>query len=303
MISIIIASANQRYLNNVKLNIANTIGVEHEIISFKNNTNPKGICEIYNIGVERAQYDIICFMHEDIEIETPEWGKKVTSIMIETPELGVLGIAGSTYKSVTPSIWCPPLEIVDESSWRIRINQGYKFDKKEDRYYYHNPLNERLSKVACIDGVWFCTRKKIALENKFDELLLKGFHGYDTDFCLQVQQHHDLYICYDILINHYSEGRFDDKWIIETLKVHKKWSAHLPVNYGHHSLPDILKNDKMLLIGMMKSIVKNKKITFPLISSYLFRIYRNKFISFRLYLKLLLKSIKYRTIQIDTEIK
>ena len=74
MISVIISSAKKELVTQVTKNITDTIAVEFEIIAFDNSNGEKGICEIYNQGIKKARYDVLCFMHEDIAMITPGWG-------------------------------------------------------------------------------------------------------------------------------------------------------------------------------------------------------------------------------------
>jgi len=229
MLSIIICSANENDLNLVSQSIKNTVGVPYEIISFNNSDGKKGICELYNQGTARAKYDLLCFMHEDIEMITEKWGQKIETIFSENNNLGLLGIAGGGYKSVVPSSWYnADLEI--NGGFYINLVQGFRYSGKPDIHDYRNPRNETLSKVASIDGCWMCTRKSVAQKYPFDEDLLRNFHGYDLDFSFSVGQQFEIAVTYEILLKHFSEGNFTQQWMEDTLKVHKKWSWILPIN-------------------------------------------------------------------------
>ena len=103
MISIIICSADKLQLAQVSENIAATIGLPFEIISFSNPGAQVGICEVYNRCIDQSKYDLICFMHEDILIKTMNWGKVIQSYFTADEQLGLVGIAGSTYKALCPS--------------------------------------------------------------------------------------------------------------------------------------------------------------------------------------------------------
>ncbi|PWS27243.1 hypothetical protein DHW03_14735 [Pedobacter yonginense] len=226
MISIIIASLSEQLLFHVKQNIKQTIGVECEIIAFDNSDGSKGLCEIYNLGVQKSKFDLLCFMHEDVDIKTENWGDIVNRAFKQNPKLGLLGIAGTTYKALSPSGWhCNATDVE-----RTNIIQTFKFAEKEKIHHLKNPLNEVFSNVACVDGVWFCTKKDIANRFPFDEKTFKHFHGYDLDFSMQVYQNYDINVRFDILLHHFSEGKFDRKWIEEILKFHNKWDKSLPIN-------------------------------------------------------------------------
>ena len=255
MISIIICSADAENLNAVLLNIEDTIGVEHEIIALDNSLAKKGICEIYNLGIQKAKYDLICFMHEDISIKTTNWGLLVNQIFDKDPGIGIVGVAGGGYKALAPSGWyCMEFENPDISFQNIL--QGYKEAGKGHVHAYHNPRNEKLSEVVCVDGVWFCTRKTIAEQNLFDEKLLKRFHGYDLDFCLNVFGKYKIVVTYDILLEHASEGNFDKLWLDEILKVHKKWNRYLPLTISNVSEKEIYLTEKRAIKNLIDKMLE-----------------------------------------------
>ncbi len=228
MISIIICSANAALLNNVKENIYRTIGVPCEILGYDNSIAQKSICEVYNQGVRDANYNILCFMHEDIMMETPAWGVEVSSIFTNNPRTGLLGIAGSSYKSLSPSPWYGSTR--SERINYLNVRQKFKYSVKGDQLKYNNPNTLSLSKVSVVDGVWFCGKKEIMLKYPFDDDLLKKFHGYDIDISLLIGQYFDICVSFNILLTHFSEGNFAKEWIEETLLVQEKWKSILPVN-------------------------------------------------------------------------
>jgi len=233
VISIIISSVDKQLLKDVKLNIEETIGVPFEVISFDNSDGKMGLCEIYNKGSRLAKFDFICYMHEDIELKTEGWGQRVLNIFTDNVDLGLLGIAGSTYKSIAPSGWgtAPDIDV-----HYINVLQSFKYSNKPPQLMYMNPRNEKLTLVACVDGVWFCTKKKYALHFPFDEDLLKGFHCYDLDFSFSIGQKYKVAVTYEIMIEHFSEGNIDNNWLNETLKLHQKWKNNLPINIANLSI-------------------------------------------------------------------
>src|SRR5690606_4999073 len=124
MISVIISYADAIKLNRVSANIAKTIGVEYELIAFDNRRGELGLCSLYNRGAEKAKFNLLCFMHEDVIFHTLEWGKAVTDHFSNTEGLGLLGVAGSTYKSMAPSSWWHPNKALNCEY--INILQGNK---------------------------------------------------------------------------------------------------------------------------------------------------------------------------------
>src|SRR5688572_480816 len=105
MISVIICSASSLLLNNIKKNIKDTIGVPFEILAYENSKVQRGISQIYNQGVTEANYEILCFVHEDVVFDSVGWGEEVLTAFNLNHKLGLLGVAGSSYKSLAPSGW------------------------------------------------------------------------------------------------------------------------------------------------------------------------------------------------------
>ncbi|RZK56300.1 MAG: hypothetical protein EOO87_05800 [Pedobacter sp.] len=198
---------------------------------------------MYNAGAKLAKYDIFCFMHEDVKIHTNNWGVILHKIFCENAKLGLVGIAGSQYKSLAPSSWhC--FEIDAPELMYYQIIQNYKYSVREKSYECSNATNEKLAKVVCVDGVWMCCTRRAYNTYSFDELLLRGFHGYDIDFSLGISQNFQVNVTFEILIEHFSEGNPNKIWLDEIIKVHKKWASVLPVNLSELSQETLVKGEK-----------------------------------------------------------
>ncbi|WP_221284805.1 glycosyltransferase [Mucilaginibacter sp. SP1R1] len=287
MISVIICSANKSLLKQISENIAATIGVPHEIIAADNSVAAQGICAVYNQGILKAQYDTLCFMHEDILIKTEKWGQKVISLFHQDPQLGLIGVAGSAYKPLTPSGWSG----LGINTSYLNIIQSFKHTNNKSALVYRNPNNDNLLQVASLDGVWLCTTKKVVQEFIFDETTFKGFHGYDVDFSLSVGQKYKVAVSFEILLEHLSEGVFDKTYLGENLKLYNKWSWHLPVNVEKLSSKQIIYIEKTTFKDFIDKIVE---FNYPLIICVKV-LYKNKSF-FKLDPKLFLK-LNYYTLK------
>jgi hypothetical protein len=261
--------------------IAETIGVPYELISFSNKNGKSGICEIYNKGIKKARYPMLCFMHEDIIIHTGGWGSTVLNIFNGDKELGILGVAGSYYKPLSPSGWLG--QGVDTEC--SNLIQSYKFKNEAPNLNYKNPLNKSVAEVACIDGLWFCVPKAIAAKYNFDDITFKGFHCYDQDFSLMVGANYKVAVTYDVLLTHLSEGCFDKIWLAEVMKLQKRWDTMLPVNKGHLAEKQSLQIEKVTYKCFLDQLVTFKM---PLHNAFklLWRNSFNKKLNFKLFLKL-----------------
>ncbi|WP_162633291.1 glycosyltransferase [Echinicola strongylocentroti] len=294
MISIIICSANKAYLEAIKQDIAKTIGCEHEILAYKNSNGEKGICEIYNQGVADAKYEILCFMHEDIAYKTQDWGQIVLRIFRENPSLGLLGVAGGDYKSLAPSSWFSFAGSEGfKGKYYINLLQGFKFENRDTLQEYRNPYNERLSKVACLDGVWLCSTKEIFSKVQFDDSMLKGFHGYDLDLSMAVNYlGKDVAVTYEILLHHFSEGKYDKGWYSDIINLHKKWAFTLPISYAKVSTREIFTLEKRMFRQFIYECLRNGYSKNEMLELICYS-KRSKKMSWKLFLKIAFSIVVY----------
>jgi hypothetical protein len=258
MISIVIASINEQLLKKIKENIKSTVGVPYEIIAINNLNTGKGICQVYNEASNIAKYEYICFVHEDVSFKTINWGINVIEHLKEQ-NTGLIGIAGSTYRSLIPSGWFTPFEF-GTSDWRLSIYQGKK-NETDTLFEFINPLNEKASEVICLDGVFLCTKKLILEKHKFDENLIKGFHGYDIDFSLNVLTSYKVKVIYNIHLEHFSTGEFKNAWLREIDKVQRKWEDLLPSRVGGVLKDSDKKLEKKAAKRFIKEIISKKDIS------------------------------------------
>lgn len=227
MISIIVSSQDEEILEKLSNNIATSIGVPYEIISFENAKGKMGICEVYNRGIEKASFEILCFTHEDVFFETNDWGKKVVAHLADK-KIGLIGLAGGDTKSLVPSSWSSSI-----FQSEINIIQHSKDKSKAPERIAktgYPESNATLKPVIAVDGVWMCTRKDVTAQFMFDSTTFKGFHGYDIDFSLQVQTAYQIGVVFDILVHHFSEGSYNKAWIEAMIAISKKWKKRLPVS-------------------------------------------------------------------------
>jgi hypothetical protein len=220
VISLIICSRDAAALATVSQNVAATIGVPYELLAIDNSQGQYGICAAYNLGAARAQYDLLCFMHEDLAFHTHNWGQEVASILADQ-SIGIIGVAGGMYQARVPSGWWSVYEHL-----RMRVIQTTaQYPRSFDII---NPLQEELADVAAIDGLWFCSRREVWQQHKFDEVSFPAFHFYDLDYCTQVFQHLRVCVTFKILIEHFSTGSINDTWLLTALTYQHKWRKQLP---------------------------------------------------------------------------
>lgn len=275
-------------LKNVTENINRTIGVACQILGYDNSVAQKSICEVYNRGVLEAKYNILCFMHEDIEISTKEWGKEVHYAFESNSCLGLLGVAGSQYKSLSPSPWYGSKHA--ERLSYMNLLQRYRYSTAAEEHKYSNIDSLSISKVAVIDGLWFCGRRDIMLNYAFDQNLLTKFHGYDIDISLFIGQHYDICVTFGVLLTHFSEGNYKKEWVKETLLVQKKWEHILPVNKAGLNIAESTMCEKFAFKYFVNTMRKSGFSSYSCIKVLNNSMLREKF-GWLLYARLLIKCL------------
>lgn len=221
MISIIICSRSQ-FSNDKKINIEETIGVNHEIILIDNSNNSYSIFEAYNIGIKKSKGDYLCFMHDDVLMHTNNWGLVIQKIFKSDPLIGLIGIAGSKIKSKMPSAWWD----CNEEEFQINIIQHYKDEDKRKLDFGFKESS--CVEVAAIDGVFMVMKKQNDIT--FSEKL-SGFHNYDLNLSFEhIKKGLKVVVTNEILLEHFSIGKLNNSWYKSTYKIHQLYSDILPIN-------------------------------------------------------------------------
>ena len=231
MISIIICARNNDISESLKYNIQSTIGTDYELVIVDNHDNGKSIFKAYNEGVSHAKGEILCFMHDDIILHSNGWGLSVEKYFKDS-SIGAIGIVGS---HIIPRV----------GDWRVGYT-GYHVLNFIQRTYtlwsgrYYSRLTQEglsgaLTDVATIDGVWMCIRRKLFDDKEltFDETTFNSFHFYDVDISMQLLlSGRRLVICNDIIIEHLSEGNYNDPFLKSMELFNEKWEGSLPAVAG-----------------------------------------------------------------------
>lgn len=224
MISVIICSINKSLAKQVQQNIAATIGVSWECIVVDNVELPKSITSVYNAGASKAKFDTLCFVHEDVVFKTQNWGQTLVKYFENDSKLGLVGVAGSKYKSKIPSGWYTSIGAIDCCNIIHLNNTGH------EQKMYNNPVKGlQVQEVVVLDGVLLVCPKKVWQEVKFDDQILHGFHLYDLDFSFRIAQKYKVIVTFEINMVHLTQGgSFGDQWLEYTLLWHKKMCKLLP---------------------------------------------------------------------------
>lgn len=221
MFTIIVCSIRPAEAQALKENIERTIGVPFEFLAYDNRNTGKGICQVYNECASKARYDNLCFIHEDVEFLTYDWGQIIGQKLSEK-DCGVIGFVGAQMKSKKLSGW------LSTHKYGIRANYIQNKDGSEIQYST-NPDNEDFSQVVTLDGLCLFSSKKTWNSIKFDSETLTKFHCYDVDYSLACHiAGLKNYVSNTVLVKHMSCGSYDEVWFKENEAFHQKWSQDLP---------------------------------------------------------------------------
>ncbi|UAY50691.1 glycosyltransferase [Ferruginibacter albus] len=209
MLSVIISTYRPQLFNELADNIKETVGCEYEIVPVINDRK-YNIGQAYNIGAANARFPHLCFLHEDVFFHSHNWGNTIIKHLASTA--GLIGLAGSEVKTYLPTGWTSGMLKWD----RFNVHQKNENYALEDR---------APSLVSVIDGVLMATTKELWQKIKFDETQ-EGFHFYDIDFSLRMSKINNVAVIYDIHLEHFSKGNFNDEWITASLKFHKKHNTN-----------------------------------------------------------------------------
>jgi len=241
MVSIIYCTRKSN--NEHKNHLIKTSGLHNKVEVIEIINNGESLTSAYNRGIKMCKYDIVVFCHDDIIIETKQWGKKLKKLFDNYSEYGVIGVAGSKLLPKTGKWWESP-------KWMYgRVK--HTNDGKSWLSEYSSDLGKGVEEVVNVDGLFFAVHKNRIYKDEtytpFNENV-KGFHFYDVDFSFKNSiSGVKVGVITNIRINHMSIGETNEEWENNRVEFSKRYSNLLP-----HKVKDEFKNRKLkILIGCL----------------------------------------------------
>lgn len=191
-----------------KEHIIKTSGLHKHIEVIEIINNGESLTSAYNRGYELAKNDIVVFCHDDIIIETKQWGKKLKKHFDKEEHYGIIGVAGSKYLPKSGRWWEKP-------KWMYgRVKHTHNGNSWLSEY--SPDLGTGVEDVVNVDGLFFAVHKdrlyKDDIYTPFDERV-EGFHFYDVDFCFKnFVSGVSVGVITNIRINHMSIGETNEEW-------------------------------------------------------------------------------------------
>ncbi|MBD3346275.1 MAG: hypothetical protein GF401_14565 [Chitinivibrionales bacterium] len=222
MISCIVCSRKPPDWKDHESNVKETIGCSNEYIRIDNTCNKYNLCSAYNRGLEYAQGDICVFMHEDVFMLHPEWGKIIESKFAQDETLGCIGVAGTQYLFADKPGWV--------AAGRPFIHGKVTHQKGEQCVLTVYSWIDGDIEVVAVDGLFMAVRRSLFDEIRFDDVTFNQFHFYDLDICMQIRNTHKIIVTDAIVLKHFSGGSFDGVWKAYADKFLEKYREILPVS-------------------------------------------------------------------------
>lgn len=189
-----------------------------EVIEIIN--NGESLTKSYNRGLKQAKHDIIVFCHDDISIETKQWGEKLLKLFKRNPEYAILGVAGTKEMPSSGKWW--------ENNRKMYGRVSHTWEGKTWLSTYSDDLGKDIEETVIVDGVFFAI-DKTKIKKQFNEEV-SGFHFYDVTFCFE---NHlagaKIGVSTVIRINHKSIGMTNDEWETNREQFAEKFKDNLPV--------------------------------------------------------------------------
>lgn len=199
-----------------------------EVLEFINNSDSnskyfnggESLTKIYNRGLKQAKNNIVVFCHDDLTIETKQWGHKLLKQFEKNPEYGIIGVAGTKNMPSSGQWW--------ENRKKMYGRVAHTHQGKTWLSTYSEDQDRDLEEVIIVDGVFFAI-DKTKTKVEFNETV-EGFHFYDITFCFEnYLKGVKVGVSTVIRVNHKSIGMTNDAWEANRVAFAEKFKDNLPV--------------------------------------------------------------------------
>ena len=219
---ITVVCSSQYPLDEFKNHVIKTSGLQDKIefLGYKNK-GEFSLTQIYNRGLKESKYDIVVYMHHDIDVLTKQWGAKLIKAFKKHSEFGIIGVAGSKNLPTSGKWW--------ENPKKMYGRVAHTHEGKTWLSAYSDDLGQDIEEVVVVDGVFFAV-DKTKLKKSFDDSV-DGFHFYDVTFCFQnFLEGVKIGVTTQIRINHQSIGVTNESWENNRVDFSNKNQEKLPLD-------------------------------------------------------------------------
>lgn len=164
---------------------------------------PRSLAQAYNEALAAARGEAIVFVHDDVEILSPQLDLALARALAS---VDVVGIAGTRTLAGPTLGWAGQAAL---SGWLVHGSSAtstWDFSLLAFR-------GGLVGGMQALDGCFLAARTSAARRVGFDATTFDGFHFYDLDFCMRAHRAGlRLAVDTDILLAHASRGRLGFAW-------------------------------------------------------------------------------------------
>ena len=241
MISVIYCTRETNPEHKEHLIKSSGLGKNIEVIEIIN--NGESLTKAYNRGLKLAKNKHVVFCHDDITIETKQWGVKLLKQFEKNPEYAIIGVAGSKNMPVSGQWWENPKKMYG------RVQHTH--EGKTWLSTYSDDLGHELEETVIVDGVFFAV-DITKLESGFNEDV-EGFHFYEITFCFEnYLKGAKIGVSTIVRVNHKSIGMTNEQWEANRAAFAEKFKDNLPVD-----IKRVMRKDEKLRI-LLGSLTLNQ---------------------------------------------
>jgi glycosyltransferase involved in cell wall biosynthesis len=205
---------------NHKEHIIKTSGLHKHIEVIEIINNGESLTKAYNRGLKQAKYDKVVFCHDDLTIETKQWGHKLLKQLDKNPEFGIIGVAGTKFLPESGRWW--------EDRRKMYGRVEHTHEGKTWLSAYSDSLGDFIEETVIVDGLFFLV-DKTKIKTEFNETV-EGFHFYDVTFCFEnYLKGVKVGVTTIVRVNHRSIGMTNDQWEQNRIKFSERFKDNLPV--------------------------------------------------------------------------
>jgi GT2 family glycosyltransferase len=165
-------------------------------------TGAGSIAAAYNLGLAKARGEFIVLAHDDVEIISTDFQKRLTQHL---SEFDLIGIAGTDRLMHPQWIGAGPPYIHGQIA---NPRPDGQFDVS-----IFGTSGRTVDRIQALDGLFLAMTGKLAKSIRFDEINFDGFHLYDIDYSYSAYlAGYRVAVCNDIHAIHASRGRFKADW-------------------------------------------------------------------------------------------
>jgi hypothetical protein len=175
----------------------------------------RGLAEAYNRGLAAARGEAIVFLHDDVEILSPDAGAILSRSLSRADVIGVAG----TRRLAGPTLgWAGQQSL---SGWLVHGSSAssvWDFSALG----LHGGL---IGGMQALDGCLLAARTRAARAIGFDSATFDAFHFYDLDFCLRAHRAGlRVAVATDMLVAHASRGSLGAAWDAQAARFKAKFA-------------------------------------------------------------------------------